>query len=166
VDELDWQWYLERLITAAAMAPDLATFVAELTLDPPASTSDLAGPPHLDDDFLVLSTVHSAKGLEWPIVHVMHLVDGSFPSDMALTSNAGLVEVSRRGAAFVADALVTVIVSMVTQPKPIEELQGLVYGMANESEALNQEESAWYRKPSVLAVGALGLVVVLSLFFV
>jgi SSS family solute:Na+ symporter len=69
-------------------------------------------------------------------------------------------------AAFVADALVTVIVSMVTQPKPIEELQGLVYGMANESEALNQEESAWYRKPSVLAVGVLGLVVVLSLFFV
>jgi SSS family solute:Na+ symporter len=69
-------------------------------------------------------------------------------------------------AAFVADALVTVIVSMVTQPKPIEELQGLVYGMANESEALNEEESAWYRKPSVLAVGVLGLVVVLSLFFV
>ena len=86
---------LERLIAAAAMAPDLATFVAELTLDPPASTSDLAGPPHLDDDYLVLSTVHSAKGLEWPIVHVMHLVDGAFPSDMALTSNEGLVEEQR-----------------------------------------------------------------------
>ena len=86
---------LERLIAAAAMAPDLAAFVAELTLDPPASTSDLAGPPHLDDDYLVLSTVHSAKGLEWPIVHVMHLVDGAFPSDMALTSNEGLVEEQR-----------------------------------------------------------------------
>ncbi len=86
---------LERLIGAASMAPDLAAFVAELTLDPPASTSDLAGPPHLDDDYLVLSTVHSAKGLEWPIVHVMHLVDGSFPSDMALTSNEGLIEEQR-----------------------------------------------------------------------
>ena len=69
-------------------------------------------------------------------------------------------------AAFVADAVVTVIVSMVTQPKPIEELQGLVYGMANESDALSEEESTWYRKPSVLAVGVLGLVVVLSFFFI
>jgi DNA helicase II / ATP-dependent DNA helicase PcrA len=86
---------LDRLIGAAALAPDLAAFVAELTLDPPASTSDLAGPPHLDDDYLVLSTVHSAKGLEWPVVHVMHLVDGAFPSDMALTSNDGLLEEQR-----------------------------------------------------------------------
>jgi DNA helicase-2/ATP-dependent DNA helicase PcrA len=86
---------LERLVAAASLAPDLATFVAELTLDPPASTSDLAGPPHLDDDYLVLSTVHSAKGLEWPVVHVMHLVDGAFPSDMALTSNGGLLEEQR-----------------------------------------------------------------------
>ncbi len=86
---------LERLIAAAALAPDLAAFVAELTLDPPASTSDLAGPPHLDDDYLVLSTVHSAKGLEWPVVHVLHLVDGAFPSDMALTSNDGLLEEQR-----------------------------------------------------------------------
>ncbi|MEO8687871.1 MAG: sodium:solute symporter family protein [Solirubrobacteraceae bacterium] len=69
-------------------------------------------------------------------------------------------------AAFVADATVSVIVSLVTQPKPIEELQGLVYGMANESEALSREESAWYRKPPVLAVGVLGLVLVLSFFFV
>ncbi len=69
-------------------------------------------------------------------------------------------------AAFVADAAVSVIVSLVTQPKPIEELQGLVYGMANESEALSREESAWYRKPPVLAVGVLGLVLVLSFFFV
>jgi DNA helicase-2/ATP-dependent DNA helicase PcrA len=86
---------LERLAAAAASAPDLGAFVAELTLDPPASTGDLAGPPHLDDDYLVLSTVHSAKGLEWPIVHVMHLVDGAFPADMALTSPEGLIEEQR-----------------------------------------------------------------------
>jgi DNA helicase-2/ATP-dependent DNA helicase PcrA len=86
---------LDRLVAAAVSAPDLGAFVAELTLDPPASTGDLAGPPHLDDDYLVLSTVHSAKGLEWPIVHVIHLVDGAFPADMALSSSAGLIEEQR-----------------------------------------------------------------------
>jgi SSS family solute:Na+ symporter len=69
-------------------------------------------------------------------------------------------------AAFVADAVVSVGVSAVTQPKPIEELQGLVHGMANEAEALSQEEQAWYRQPWVLAVGALGLTVLVSLFFI
>ena len=86
---------LERLVGAAHQSPDLAAFVAELTLDPPASTSDLAGPPSQDDDYLVLSTVHSAKGLEWPVVHVLHLVDGSFPSDMALAKADGIDEEAR-----------------------------------------------------------------------
>jgi SSS family solute:Na+ symporter len=67
--------------------------------------------------------------------------------------------------AFVADAIVTVIVSMVTQPKPIEELQGLVYGMANVPDELSEEEKAWYRKPSTLAIGVLGIVLVLSIIF-
>jgi solute:Na+ symporter, SSS family len=68
-------------------------------------------------------------------------------------------------AAFVADAVVTVIVSMVTPPKPIEELQGLVYGMANTADELSAEEKAWYRKPSTLAIGVLGIVLVLSIIF-
>jgi solute:Na+ symporter, SSS family len=68
-------------------------------------------------------------------------------------------------AAFVADGLVSVVVSMFTQPKPIEELQGLVHGMANEAEALSAEEQAWYRKPSTLAIGVLGIVLVLSIIF-
>jgi hypothetical protein len=54
---------------------------------------------------------------------------------------------------------------MFTQPKPIEELQGLVHGMANEAEALSREEQAWYRKPSTLAIGVLGIVLVLSIIF-
>ena len=65
---------------------DLSAWLAEITLDPPPSTGDLAGPPHLDEDFVVISTVHSAKGLEWSSVHLPHLVDGAFPSDMALGS--------------------------------------------------------------------------------
>jgi SSS family solute:Na+ symporter len=68
-------------------------------------------------------------------------------------------------AAFSADAIVTVIVSMFTEPKPIEELQGLVYGMANEPDELSAEERAWYRKPSTLAIGVLGIVLVLSIIF-
>jgi DNA helicase-2/ATP-dependent DNA helicase PcrA len=86
---------LDRLLDAAAAAPTLAEYVAELTLDPPASTSELAGPPHLDEDYLTLSTVHSAKGLEWEVVHVIGLVDGAFPSDMALSTSTGLVEEQR-----------------------------------------------------------------------
>jgi DNA helicase-2/ATP-dependent DNA helicase PcrA len=86
---------LDRLVGAAASSSTLADYVANLTLDPPASTSDLAGPPHLDDDYLVLSTVHSAKGLEWDCVHVIHVIDGAFPSDMALSTDTGLLEEQR-----------------------------------------------------------------------
>ncbi|HEY2985819.1 MAG TPA: ATP-dependent helicase, partial [Jatrophihabitantaceae bacterium] len=86
---------LERLASAAAGSADLAAFVADITLDPPASTSDYAKPPHLDDDYLTLSTVHSAKGLEWPSVHVIHVIDGAFPSDMALSTPTGLEEEQR-----------------------------------------------------------------------
>lgn len=86
---------LGRLVEAAALAPDLAAFAAEVTLDPPASTSDLPGPPHIDEDYLVLSTVHSAKGLEWSRVHVIGLVDGAFPSDLAFGSTDGVAEEQR-----------------------------------------------------------------------
>ena len=72
-----------------------AELVADLTLDPPSSSGDLAGPPHLDDDFLVLSTVHSAKGGEWRVVHLIHAADGMFPSDMA-TGTSEDIEEERR----------------------------------------------------------------------
>ena len=58
-------------------------FLSELALDPPQATSDLAGPPLLDEDFLILSTVHSAKGQEWETVHVLNVTDGSFPSEFS-----------------------------------------------------------------------------------
>jgi SSS family solute:Na+ symporter len=69
-------------------------------------------------------------------------------------------------AAFIADAVVSVVVSLFTQPKPVDELQGLVYGMANVADELSEEEKAWYRKPSTLAIGVLAVVIVLSLFFI
>jgi DNA helicase-2/ATP-dependent DNA helicase PcrA len=86
---------LERLADAASSRPSLHDALVELTLDPPASGSDLAGEPRLDDDYVIISTVHSAKGLEWPVVHLPHLVDGAVPSDMALGSQEGLAEERR-----------------------------------------------------------------------
>jgi DNA helicase-2/ATP-dependent DNA helicase PcrA len=86
---------LQRLADAAAAQPSLHDVLAELTLDPPVSSSDLAGPPRLDEDYLTLSTIHAAKGLEWPIVHLPHLVDGALPSDMALGDPGGLAEEHR-----------------------------------------------------------------------
>ncbi|HVC71482.1 MAG TPA: ATP-dependent helicase [Acidimicrobiales bacterium] len=86
---------LGRLVDSAAGIDDLRGWLAELTLDPPRSTGDLAGPPHLDEDYVVISTIHSAKGLEWSIVHLPHVIDGAFPSDMALKSPAGLAEERR-----------------------------------------------------------------------
>jgi DNA helicase II / ATP-dependent DNA helicase PcrA len=83
------------LADAAAAQPSLHDALAELTLDPPVSGSDLAGPPRLDEDYLTISTIHAAKGLEWPIVHVPHLVDGALPSDMALGDPGGLAEEHR-----------------------------------------------------------------------
>jgi ATP-dependent DNA helicase UvrD/PcrA len=86
---------LQRLADAAAAQPSLHDVLAELTLDPPVSSSDLAGPPRLDEDYLTISTIHAAKGLEWPVVHLPHLVDGAIPSDMALGDPGGLAEEHR-----------------------------------------------------------------------
>jgi DNA helicase II / ATP-dependent DNA helicase PcrA len=86
---------LQRLADAAAAQPSLHDALAELTLDPPVSASGLAGPPRLDEDFLTISTIHAAKGLEWPVVHLPHLVDGALPSDMALGDPGGLAEEHR-----------------------------------------------------------------------
>jgi len=86
---------LEVLEGLAAGSSTRARFVAELTIDPPVSTSDLAGPPHRDEDSVVLSTIHSAKGGEWDVVHVIHAADGMIPSDLA-TGDADEVEEERR----------------------------------------------------------------------
>jgi DNA helicase II / ATP-dependent DNA helicase PcrA len=86
---------LETLVTATSKAPRLSDVAAELTLEPPVSTSDLAGPPSIDEDWLVISTIHSAKGLEWDVVHLLNATDGSLPSDMALSTPDELEEERR-----------------------------------------------------------------------
>jgi DNA helicase II / ATP-dependent DNA helicase PcrA len=86
---------LDRLVDSAERVDDLAEFIAGLTLDPASVSSDYARPPQIDDDYLILSTVHSAKGLEWDTVHLLHAIDGAFPSDMALHDPDGLTEEHR-----------------------------------------------------------------------
>jgi DNA helicase-2/ATP-dependent DNA helicase PcrA len=87
---------LDQLVAAARQShSDLGYFTSELSLDPPQSSQALSTPPHLDEDWLVLSTVHSAKGLEWEAVHVLALYDGNFPADMACGS-AESIEEERR----------------------------------------------------------------------
>jgi DNA helicase-2/ATP-dependent DNA helicase PcrA len=86
---------LDQLVASARDAEDVRHFVSELVLDPPASSADLAGPPHLDEDYLVLSTVHSAKGLEWEAVHLISAYDGNFPADMSTASEEGVAEERR-----------------------------------------------------------------------
>jgi DNA helicase-2/ATP-dependent DNA helicase PcrA len=86
---------LDQLVAGARGAEDIRHFVSELVLDPPASSADLAGPPHLDEDYLVLSTVHSAKGLEWDAVHVIAAYDGNFPADMSTTNEESIAEERR-----------------------------------------------------------------------
>ena len=86
---------IEHLAALAADYPDRSRFLTEITLDPPNSTTDFADTPHLDDDYLILSTIHSAKGGEWKSVTVIHAADGNIPSDMALSEPGGLEEERR-----------------------------------------------------------------------
>jgi DNA helicase-2/ATP-dependent DNA helicase PcrA len=106
------EWYephLERIYDAAQVrsgdllqleriAPQFATrerFLTELALDPAQATGDLSGVPLLDEDYLVLSTIHSAKGQEWDAVHVLNVADGNLPSEFA-TGDAAQIEEERR----------------------------------------------------------------------
>jgi DNA helicase-2/ATP-dependent DNA helicase PcrA len=86
---------LDQLVQLAGGYGSRESFLTELTLDPPDATSDRAGPPLLDEDYLILSTIHSAKGQEWKAVHVLNVVDGCIPSDMA-TGSAEDIEEERR----------------------------------------------------------------------
>jgi DNA helicase-2/ATP-dependent DNA helicase PcrA len=86
---------LEQLVAVARESSALGQFVTDLVIDPPQSSADLAGPPHLDEDYLVLSTIHSAKGLEWGAVHVLALYDGNFPACMSAGSKESVDEERR-----------------------------------------------------------------------
>jgi DNA helicase-2/ATP-dependent DNA helicase PcrA len=86
---------LVQLRQIAATYRSRERFLTEVTLDPPGATSDEAGAPGRDDDYLVLSTIHSAKGQEWKTVHILNVVDGCIPSDMS-TGTSEEIDEERR----------------------------------------------------------------------
>jgi len=86
---------LVALSRIAATYPSRERFLTEITLDPPSASSAMADAPRIDDDYLILSTIHSAKGQEWRSVTVLNAVDGCIPSDMA-TGRAEEIEEERR----------------------------------------------------------------------
>ena len=86
---------LMQLEQIAGGYPSRERFLTELTLDPPDATSDQAGAPLLDEDYLILSTIHSAKGQEWSSVFLLNAVDGCMPSDMGAGERAELEEERR-----------------------------------------------------------------------
>jgi DNA helicase-2/ATP-dependent DNA helicase PcrA len=86
---------LIQLEQIASGYPSRQRFLTELTLDPPDATSDQAGVPLLDEDYLILSTIHSAKGQEWKSVYVLNVVDGCMPSDLGAGTSAEIEEERR-----------------------------------------------------------------------
>jgi DNA helicase-2/ATP-dependent DNA helicase PcrA len=86
---------IQQLARLASTYPSRERFLTELTLDPPEVTSDQPGAPLLDEDYLILSTIHSAKGREWTAVSVLNVVDGCIPSEMSTGSDAGVDEERR-----------------------------------------------------------------------
>jgi DNA helicase II / ATP-dependent DNA helicase PcrA len=86
---------LIQLEQIASGYPSRERFLTELTLDPPDATSDQAGVPLLDEDYLILSTIHSAKGQEWKSVFVLNVVDGCMPSDLGTGTTAEIEEERR-----------------------------------------------------------------------
>jgi DNA helicase-2/ATP-dependent DNA helicase PcrA len=86
---------IEQLQRIGATFASRTSFLTELTLDPPNSTSDESGPAHKDDDYLILSTIHSAKGQEWKNVFLLNVVDGCMPSDLGAGATAELEEERR-----------------------------------------------------------------------
>jgi len=86
---------IDQLERIATQYPTRERFITELTLDPPQVSSDLSGAPLLDEDYLILSTIHSAKGQEWDSVYVLNVADGNFPNEHA-TGKPETLEEERR----------------------------------------------------------------------
>jgi DNA helicase II / ATP-dependent DNA helicase PcrA len=86
---------LEQLEQLSVQYPNRERFLTELTLDPPVVSSDQSGTASKDEDYVILSTIHSAKGQEWDFVYVLNVADGNFPSEFS-TGKPEMVEEERR----------------------------------------------------------------------
>jgi DNA helicase-2/ATP-dependent DNA helicase PcrA len=83
---------IDHIIELASSYRSRSAFLSEITLDPPTSASDFSGAANREEDYLILSTIHSAKGCEWDVVYLIHAADGCLPSDMATGSEEEIEE--------------------------------------------------------------------------
>jgi DNA helicase II / ATP-dependent DNA helicase PcrA len=86
---------LEQLETLGGQQPNRERFLTELTLDPPLASGEQSQGASKDEDYVILSTIHSAKGQEWDIVYVLNVSDGNFPSEFS-TGKPEMIEEERR----------------------------------------------------------------------
>jgi DNA helicase-2/ATP-dependent DNA helicase PcrA len=86
---------LEQLEQLSTQQPSRERFLTELTLDPPAASSGASTGASKDEDYVILSTIHSAKGQEWDIVYILNVADGNFPSEFS-TGKPEMIEEERR----------------------------------------------------------------------
>jgi DNA helicase II / ATP-dependent DNA helicase PcrA len=86
---------LDHLQTIAEGYPGADEFLADLALEPPDGSAVGVDAPDRDDERMVLSTIHSAKGLEWQCVFVIWVVDGRFPSVYSFIADDELEEERR-----------------------------------------------------------------------
>ena len=93
-DYRDREQDIEQFATFAERATDLHKFLAEITLQE-SFTIKQAQAHEKDDEKMVLSTIHQAKGLEWQAVFVLHVAAGQFPNDRALSERRGIEEERR-----------------------------------------------------------------------
>ena len=84
---------LEQLIVMASRYKALRSFLDDLVLEPPTSPADID--PGQKGEALTLTTVHSAKGLEWPVVFIIWVMEGRFPSSQAYSDPSALEEERR-----------------------------------------------------------------------
>lgn len=86
---------LDHLHTIAEGYPAVDAFLSDLALEPPDGSAVDVEAPDRDDERMVLSTIHSAKGLEWQCVFVIWVVDGKFPSIYSFVTDEELEEERR-----------------------------------------------------------------------
>lgn len=121
---------VHQLSGLAAGYTSIASFLSDLVLDPPMFTGDLAGVPLLDEDYLILSTIHSAKGLEWDAVYLIYASDGWIPSDMSTGSAIEIEEELRLAyvAMTRAKKYLTVLWPKRNYTKPMSHSDNHIYG--------------------------------------
>jgi len=86
---------LDSLLRISSRYKSLEQFLTDMALEPPERSIVEAGSKDKDDAPLTLSTIHSAKGLEWHTVFIIYVAEGHLPSYLSLEDEEGIEEERR-----------------------------------------------------------------------